>query len=56
MKKDRAAAVNPEPTTMMTMQEVADYLRVTRSTVHRLLKHNEIPAFRIGIHWRFVTG
>jgi len=50
MRKHRAAAVNPE---LMTMQEVADYLRVTRSTVHRLLKRNEIPAFRIGRHWRF---
>ncbi|HEY2525679.1 MAG TPA: helix-turn-helix domain-containing protein [Candidatus Binataceae bacterium] len=37
----------------MTLQEVADYLRVTRSTIHRLLKRNEIPAFRIGRHWRF---
>jgi excisionase family DNA binding protein len=38
---------------MMTLQEVADYLRVTRSTIHRLLKRNQIPAFRIGRHWRF---
>ena len=28
-------------------------LRVTRSTIHRLLKRNQIPAFRIGRHWRF---
>jgi excisionase family DNA binding protein len=26
---------------------------VTRSTIHRLLKRNQIPAFRIGRHWRF---
>jgi len=38
---------------MMTMQEVADYLRVTRSTIHRLLNRDEIPAFRIGRLWRF---
>ncbi len=38
---------------MMTLQEVAEYLRVTRSTIHRLLKRNQIPAFRIGRHWRF---
>jgi excisionase family DNA binding protein len=37
----------------MTLQEVADYLRVTRSTIHRILKRNQIPAFRIGRHWRF---
>ena len=37
----------------MTLQEVADYLRVTLSTIHRMLKRNQIPAFRIGRHWRF---
>jgi excisionase family DNA binding protein len=28
---------------------------VTRSTIQRLLKRNQIPAFRIGRHWRFNT-
>ena len=37
----------------MTLEELADYLRVTRATIHRLLKRNEIPAFRIGRRWRF---
>jgi excisionase family DNA binding protein len=50
---DGKAAVNPEPRTVMTLQEIADYLRVTRSTIHRLLKRNQIPAFRVGRHWRF---
>jgi len=49
----RAGAELSASRTMMTLQEVADYLRVTRSTIHRLLKHNQIPAFRIGRHWRF---
>jgi excisionase family DNA binding protein len=52
-KKRRAAAESAAPPTLMTMQEVADYLRVTRSTIHRILKRNQIPAFRIGRHWRF---
>ena len=54
-KKLRAAAESAAPPTLMTLQEVADYLRVTRSTIHRLLKRNQIPAFRIGRHWRFNT-
>jgi len=37
----------------MTSEELADYLRVARTTIHRLLKRNEIPAFRIGRRWRF---
>jgi excisionase family DNA binding protein len=52
-KTRRADAVLPRSTTVMTLQETADYLRVTRSTIHRLLKRNQIPAFRIGRHWRF---
>jgi excisionase family DNA binding protein len=49
----RAGAELPASRTVMTLQEIADYLRVTRSTIHRLLKRNQIPAFRIGRHWRF---
>jgi excisionase family DNA binding protein len=52
-KTRRADTVPPPSTTVMTLQEIADYLRVTRSTIHRLLKRNQIPAFRIGRHWRF---
>jgi excisionase family DNA binding protein len=52
-EKRRTAAEGAAHGTLMTLQEVADYLRVTRSTIHRMLKRNEIPAFRIGRHWRF---
>jgi excisionase family DNA binding protein len=52
-KKRPAAAESAAPPTLMTLQEVADHLRVTRSTIHRMLKRNQIPAFRIGRHWRF---
>ena len=52
-KNRRVAAAILPSTTMMTLQEVAEYLRVTRSTIHRLLKRNQIPGFKIGRHWRF---
>ena len=48
-----AGAEIPASRPMMTLQETADYLRVTRSTIHRLLRRNQIQAFRIGRHWRF---
>jgi excisionase family DNA binding protein len=35
------------------VNEVADYLRVHRSTIYRLLRQHGIPAFRIGSDWRF---
>lgn len=52
-KNRRAGAESSASRPMMTLQEVANYLRVTRSTIHRLLKRNQIPGFRIGRHWRF---
>jgi excisionase family DNA binding protein len=38
---------------VMTVREVADYLRVHQSTVYRLLKNGQLPGFRVGSDWRF---
>jgi excisionase family DNA binding protein len=37
----------------MTLEEVADYLRVTRKTIYRLLEKRAIPSTRVGHQWRF---
>jgi len=37
----------------MTLQEIADYLRLTEVTIYRLLKRRNIPAVKIGRSWRF---
>jgi excisionase family DNA binding protein len=39
--------------TVMTLDEVAQYLHVHPSTVYRLLKNKQIPAFKLGSDWRF---
>lgn len=39
--------------TVLTLEEVATYLRVHPSTIYRLLKKKELPAFKIGSDWRF---
>jgi excisionase family DNA binding protein len=38
---------------VMTVVEVAEYLHVHPSTIYRLLRRQEIPAFRVGSDWRF---
>jgi excisionase family DNA binding protein len=38
---------------VMTLEEVATYLRVHPSTVYRLLKKKQLPAFKVGSDWRF---
>ncbi len=40
-------------TELMTVREVAAYLRVTEKTIYRLLRRPEIPASRVGHQWRF---
>jgi excisionase family DNA binding protein len=40
-------------TTIMTLEEVATFLRVHASTVYRLLRKQSIPAFKMGSDWRF---
>jgi len=40
-------------TELMTVSEVADYLRVTEKTIYRLLKQGKIPAIKVGRQWRF---
>ena len=37
---------------VMTVAELSVYLRVHRSTIYRLLKKGDLPAFRIGSDWR----
>jgi excisionase family DNA binding protein len=37
----------------MTVKELAKYLKVHPSTIYRLLKTGQLPAFRIGSDWRF---
>jgi len=38
---------------LMTLEEVAAYLRVTKKTIYRLLKQGRIPANKVGHQWRF---
>ncbi|RLC70499.1 MAG: DNA-binding protein, partial [Chloroflexi bacterium] len=37
---------------IMTVQEVADYLRISRTTAWRWCNEGRLPAFRIGREWR----
>jgi excisionase family DNA binding protein len=38
---------------LMTVGELASYLRVTEKTVYRLLKRGLLPATKVGRQWRF---
>jgi excisionase family DNA binding protein len=38
---------------VLTVNELCDYLKVHPSTIYRLLKAGQLPAFKIGSDWRF---
>lgn len=38
---------------VLTIKEVAEYLKVNERTIYRLAANNELPGFRVGNAWRF---
>ena len=55
MKRKAGAKTPPHtgPVKVMTLRELSAYLHVHPTTIYRLLKRHEIPAFHIGSDWRF---
>ena len=40
-------------TDVMTVREVAEYLKVKDRTIYRRVANREIPGFKVGGSWRF---
>ncbi len=40
-------------TDIMTIREVAGYLKLTEKTAYRLVAEGKIPGFKVGGSWRF---
>ncbi len=38
---------------ILTIKEVAEYLKITERTLYRLVQEGKIPAFKVGGSWRF---
>ncbi|MCA6347249.1 MAG: methylation-associated defense system helix-turn-helix domain-containing protein MAD1 [bacterium] len=38
---------------VMTIREVADYLKLAEKTAYRLAAEGKIPGFKVGASWRF---
>ena len=38
---------------ILTIKQVADFLKVTERTIYRLAAAKQIPAFKVGGTWRF---
>ncbi len=52
--EQRRSAQRPERRpTVMTLEEVARYLRINKSTVYRMARDGTLPAWKLGNVWRF---
>ncbi len=40
---------------VLTVRELATYLRVHSSTIYSMLRKRQLPAFRVGSDWRFTV-
>ncbi len=38
---------------VMTVEEIAEYLRIPKSSVYKLAQEARIPCQKVGRHWRF---
>jgi excisionase family DNA binding protein len=38
---------------VLTIEELASYLKIPKSTLYKLVRKGKIPAQKIGRHWRF---
>ena len=38
---------------LLTTEQVAQYLKIDKFTVYRLVTQKKIPAFKVGTQWRF---
>jgi excisionase family DNA binding protein len=38
---------------MLTLKEVADYLKLTEGTLYRLTQEGKLRGFKVGNSWRF---
>ena len=45
---------SPSESEILTVLDVARFLRVPKSTVYKLARLGQLPASKIGKHWRFL--
>lgn len=46
-------STSPSEAEILTIKQVAQYLKVTERTIYRLAAAKRIPAFKVGGTWRF---
>lgn len=53
MKGGRGMQKQERRPTIMTLEEVARFLRLNKSTIYRMAREGTLPAWKLGNVWRF---
>ncbi|QND83288.1 Prophage DNA-binding transcriptional regulator AlpA [Chromobacterium vaccinii] len=56
LQKQKGESMSEKPDEILTIDEVAAYLKAGKRTVYRLAASGKIPAFKLGGSWRFRRG
>lgn len=38
---------------VLTIDELSDYLKISKSTLYKLVQEGKVPGQKVGRHWRF---
>ena len=41
---------------LLTLAEAAGILKISKRTLHRMIQHRQIPAFKVGGQWRILES
>ncbi len=41
------------PSDVMTIDQLAEYLQIAKSTLYKLAQEGKVPGQKVGKHWRF---
>jgi excisionase family DNA binding protein len=41
---------------LLTLAEAADILKISKRTLHRMIQHRQVPAFKVGGQWRILES
>ena len=45
--------MSEQPREILTIDEISEYLRISKSTAYKLVREGQIPSQKVGRHWRF---
>jgi len=42
-----------QPSEVLTIDDLAGYLKIPKSTLYKLVREGSVPCHKVGKHWRF---